>query len=71
MNYKQSLSNMAQQLAVNVYDAHYSITTYEGYNMDCLKIINNWNRSSKLGVFHSSKGYSDNYNRLYAAVQAN
>lgn len=38
--------------------------------MDCLKIIYLQNQS-KLGIFHSSKGYSDNYNRLYAAIQTN
>lgn len=61
---------MAQQLANNTYDVHYSMTTSEGYNMDCLKIICMQNQS-KLGVFHSSKGYSDNYNRLYVALQTN
>jgi hypothetical protein len=35
--------------------------------MDCLKIIFLKDKT-KIGVFHSSKGYSDSYNRLYSAI---
>ncbi len=37
--------------------------------MDCLKAVYLANQS-KLGVFHSSKGQTDSYNRLYAAIQS-
>ena len=52
------LSTMARQLASYTNSIHYSMTTSEGYNMDCLKIIYRGDKI-KLGVFHSSKGQSD------------
>ncbi len=38
--------------------------------MDCLKILNLANKV-QIGVYHSSKGYSDSYNRLYFTVYDN
>ena len=65
-----NLSSIAQQIAQNTYQMRYSMTTNEGYNMDCLKVIYRGNQS-QLGVFHSSKSQSDPYNRLYAATRFN
>ncbi len=67
---QESLFSMASQIANNTYSVNYSMTTSEGYNMDCLKIIYKQDKQ-KLGIFHSSKGQSDSYNRLYATIQPN
>lgn len=67
-NIQRSLSTIAQELANNTFSVNYSMKTSEGYNMDCLKIIYREDKS-KMGVFHSSKGQSDSYNRLYATLQ--
>jgi hypothetical protein len=35
--------------------------------MDCLKVLE-YSNNQTLGIFHSSKGTTDSYNRLYSGI---
>ncbi len=38
--------------------------------MDCLKVLT-YSENQTIGVFHSSKGTTDSYNRLYSTIMIN